>query len=247
MTSEALELLARLQDLAHLGPIESIGFGDTAVGMTLLNALGIPYSSSRKASYRGVVVTARRSSNGRSNNRVNLFARVPDWSISKLPSSKALVQYAGYQDGPTTRRLYCTVRANRPNSQGLFLVVNRGRDLLEERGSDGSMLVAWSLSDLKRRLIETHPQSMWVAARQSSRGETVRFHYHFATYVAAPFCDLLPDLLDEGAVSVDHLILSENSRTVEKGPLFKIRPDNLGSLFPKPLAFDLMSARLKPL
>ena len=81
------EILEKLSHLAREEPLPSISKGDTAVGMTLLDALGIPYTSARKPMYKGIVVNARREGMRNSSNRVNLFAKVPDWEISSYKSS----------------------------------------------------------------------------------------------------------------------------------------------------------------
>jgi hypothetical protein len=51
----------------------------------------------------------------------------------------------------------------------------------------------------------------------------------------------LANLLDEGTITVDHLIESVSGRTREKGPLFKIAPSNMQMLFGELKKLDLLS------
>ena len=238
------ELLGSLAEIARRGPIRTVREGSTGVGMTLLDALGVRYTSTGKPNFRGIVVTARRESGNKRSNRVNLFARVPDWDRSALKSSGEIVARYGYDVDLGHRKLYCTVRAKHPNSQGLFLRVQRGAGILEEMvSSHGTVedVVVWSLRDLEGRLVETHPESVWVRARVSTQGGREYFHFRHALYTPAPSTQNFVPLLEEGTVTVDHLIEERDGRVREKGPLFKINPPNIGMLFPSPASFDLMN------
>jgi hypothetical protein len=47
-------------------------------------------------------------------------------------------------------------------------------------------------------------------------------------------------LLDQGKITVDHLIKkTANGKVVEKGPLFKIKPSSLSLLFPPSKVYNL--------
>ena len=237
-------LLARLRSISRKGPIQSVGHGATSVGMTLLSELGVDYTSLAKPNFQGIVVNARRRTLGRSN-RVNLFAQVPEWKISHCKSSRQIVEQYGYDADDESRRLYCTVRANHPNPQGLFLELDRGAGLLRERFrspiGESDEVAAWRLPILAERLTETHPETVWVRAVASTSGSSEFFHYREAQHVGPPKVEILDELLNEGTITVDHLIKKEGTRVNEKGPLFKIDPVNFDALFPAPLLFDLMS------
>ena len=66
-------LFEKLIVLARMGSIPAISRGDFAVGMTLLNALGIEYTSINKPNFQGIVITAHRREPAGYKNRVNLF------------------------------------------------------------------------------------------------------------------------------------------------------------------------------
>lgn len=235
-------LLARLKSISLKGPIRSIGYGAPSVGMTLLSELGISYSSRNKPNFSGIVVTASRRISG-NNNRVNLFAKVPDWPISACKSSREIANRHGYKHTNGSQRLYCTLSSKRPNSQGLFLEIDDRTDSLKERKSTSTGILdvaAWKLSSLKKKLIQSHPESVWVQAKVTKRNDVEYFHYRQATHTGPPRIDLFTDLLRNGTVTVDHLIENSQSESREKGPLFKISPMNFSALFPEPLKYDLM-------
>lgn len=244
---EAIELLQMLQEISLSGPIPAIGSGATTVGMTLLDALGIEYSSSTKPSYKGVVFTARRGEPNTRSNRVNLFAKVPDWDISACGSSAKILDTYGYVSEDGNQKLYCTVSAKRPNTQGLMLRVSESAEILYEThvGDRGvTVVAAWRMGTLRTRLTESHPESVWVSVRSREIDGREHFHYHHAVHTDKPKADELDRLLSEGTVTVDHLIQRKDKRVTEKGPLFKIDPGNFELLFGEPTKIDLMTVDL---
>lgn len=238
-----LEVAEALAEIARRGPVPSTGKGDMAVGKTLLDLLGVPQATNKKPTFKGYVLTARRAGKAEGN-RVNLFAMVPDWKISACKSSQEIVDEYGY-DRDGGRKLYVSVRARRPNPQGLYLELDRASGLLRERhvheGSDTTAEVAaWKLDALKARLAQRHPASAWITANVERRGGEEYFHYRYVRFTDEPRVDRLPDLIEQGTVTMDHLIFSSEGNTTEKGPLFKIRPDNVRALFPEGPRYDLM-------
>jgi hypothetical protein len=212
--------------------------------MTLLNALGIDYTSSDKPRINGLVVTARRKLPKSGTNRVNLFARVPDWKISACKSSKQLADTYGYEVETGVKRLFCSVHSRYSNSQGLRLRVNHAEGTLDEFADTSTgpvVVVRWSLEDLRKRLAATHPESMWVEANVAQRDGVEHFHYRKAVYCGPPYLERLESLLEEGTVTVDHLIEVRNRSATERGPLFKIAPSNIPLLFPAGGIHDLLS------
>jgi hypothetical protein len=121
--------------------------------------------------------------------------------------------------------------------------VNRELSLLEEwlhADNFHQNIAVWRMDRLKKKLAEAHPETIWVTAQVSEENGFERFHYRYATVSSAAKVDDLPDLLAEGTVTMDHLITESGGRTIEKGPLFKLRPKNLPLLFPQNVLFDLL-------
>lgn len=241
----AQELLEKLKSLASKGPVPAVGHGDTAVGKTLLQYLDVQMTSLSKASFKGIVITARRGSKAKDLNRVNLFAKVPNWDISACKSTQEFLDLCGYERHGE-RRLNCTVRSRLPNSQGLFLEVDHAKGWLREKqvlsGTDARDVVAWRIADLEQRLVERQLESAWVVAVPSMRNGVEHFHYRYVTFTARPRADELARLLELGTVTVDHLISERDGKSIEKGPLFKIKPSNVDALFPSSPSLDLLRA-----
>lgn len=243
LPGEASQLLELLREVSQRGWLPAIGNGAPAIGMTLLDQLGVAYSSQRKPTYRGIVITASHRYGSFRGNRVNLFARVPDWDLSVCKSSAEIADRYGYDDRSGDRRLYCTVRARYPNTQGLFLDLNRESQQLNEiheAESRRSDVASWRFETLATRLLDSHPRSMWVGATTRTVNGERYFHYRTAAYTQEPDPRAFFDMIQDGAITVDHLIAKKSGRVTEKGPLFKVRFENMVRLFGPVSRFDLI-------
>lgn len=206
---------------------------DTEVGRLLEELLGIRANSSRSPDYKGIEIKSGRS---RSTTRQTLFAKVPDWSISHLKSSAAILEVFGYErDERHARQLRCTVSSKKANTQGLFLALNTEQTHLLEASNKPTTpkVVAWQMQDLKDALQKKHPETFWVTASSRRAGEFEEFRYDHVLHTKKPMVNALPTLLDAGVVTVDHLITrSLEGQVKEKGPLFKIWRKDMDLLFP---------------
>lgn len=235
----AFELLAMLKKIANLGPIPSLVAADTSVGRTLETALGIDINSSKQPDYKGIELKSFRGSR---TNRKNLFAQVPDWSLSKFKSSAEILNAFGYQRKEDFK-LYCTVSAITRNSQGLALRLDLDIKQLIENSDQPEFgdFVIWTLELLHRRLLEKHKETFWVEATSSYIDGKEYFQYSLVEHTKKPITSQFDILIDQGIITLDHLIKrNSKGRVVEKGPLFKIKPNALDLLFPPSEKYNLM-------
>lgn len=234
-SKRASELLERLRAIAAT-PLKAVTHGDTAVGMSVEAALGIPANSSKLPDYFGIEIKSGRDRKVRS----NLFAQVADWAVSALKSSKEILDKYGYDRGEAGFKLYCTVSTQRENSQGLSFNYNDRSDRLVETDSDGNEVAVWPGSLLRRRLIEKHSETFWIRAEAITIEGVEHFLLKSVIHTRTPLVNQLIPLIESGVVTMDHLIKrSTSGRLGEKGPLFKIDKKNLGLLFPAPVEYPL--------
>lgn len=240
--SVATELLSKMQEVAARGWIKTVTNGDTGIGATLEECLGIPINSSRTPDYKGIEIKTKRVRGLKPSTRSTLFAQVPDWSISKLKSSAEILDAYGYFRGDI-KKLYCTVSSSAPNPQGLMLQVDESKDLLREvfRSNDRTEdVVLWRFDTLRERLLTKHNETFWVGAESKPIAGIEHFQYKKIIHTRLPYASNFHTLCHEGVVTLDHLIKrSEDGRVSEKGPLFKINERNFDLLFPPPLLYDL--------
>lgn len=233
------ELLSKLRKIASAGFIPSLVAADTSVGRTLETALGIDINSSKQPDYKGIELKSFRTSK---TNRKNLFAQVPDWSLSKFKSSAEILDEFGYIREEDFK-LYCTVSAIMRNSQGLSLRLDSEIKQLIENSNKPEIgdFVVWTLNTLHNRLLEKHKQTFWVEATSKYIDGREHFQYSFVEHTKKPITSQFDILIDQGIITVDHLIKrNSHGKVVEKGPLFKIQPKGIDLLFPPSEKYNLI-------
>jgi MvaI/BcnI restriction endonuclease family len=233
------ELLNLLNKIAKRGLVPAMLNADTAIGRTLETLLGIDINSSKKPDYKGIELKAYRDKRG---NRKNLFAQVPEWNLSKFKSSGEILNNFGYSRGDDFK-LYCTVSSIVRNSQGLMLKLDSNtRQLLEnsDKSSIGDFVV-WGLETLHKRLLEKHNETFWIAADSKIVDGKEFFQYKKVEHTKKPIVSQFDILLEQGIITLDHLIKRKvTGSVVEKGPIFKIKPNALDLLFPPSQSYNLM-------
>lgn len=236
----AEELLILLNKIAAKGPVPAMLQADTAIGRTLESLLGIDINSSKKPDYKGIELKSYRDKRG---NRKNLFAQVPDWNLSKFKSSAEILNAFGYRRGEDFK-LYCTVSTLVSNSQGLKLKMDSEISQLIENSDKASVgdFVVWGLDTLHKRLLEKHNETFWIAADSVTIGGKEHFQYKKVEHTKKPIVSQFDILLEQGIITLDHLIKRKpTGSVVEKGPIFKIKPNALDLLFPPSQSYSLLS------
>jgi hypothetical protein len=234
----AEELLAKLKTLAKGEPLVSSKKGDTAIGMAVESALGIPPNSSKSPDYKGIELKSSRRKSATT--RGTLFAQVAKWSDSQLKSSREILEKYGYKRGDELR-LYCTISTRKPNSQGLMLQLEKENSEIHELHESDGKVVLWHSDLIKSRLLEKHGETFWIKAISKKIDGEEYFYLKSVTHTKSPLQSQIIPLIKEGIITIDHLIKRNiKGQIKEKGPLFKIAPKNLELLFPEPIEYDLL-------
>ncbi|WP_312050157.1 MvaI/BcnI family restriction endonuclease [Acinetobacter courvalinii] len=238
--SIALELLEKLKSLAKKGPLKAIKNGDTAIGMTIEHALGIEANSLKTPDYKGIELKSAREKAKAQKNRSTIFAQVADWKISPLKNSGEIVDKYGYMR-ETDLKLYCTINTKMPNPQGLQFEYRANEDLLVEKHIIDGDIAYWQGAILRARLLEKHKETFWIQAESIFIEGHEYFILKSVIHTKNPLIGQFMQLLDEGIITMDHLIKRKNKTgaAAEKGPLFKINPKNLMLLFPETKTYFL--------
>jgi hypothetical protein len=241
----AAELLEKLRRIAARGLIRSAMDlnADTAVGRTLESELGIAMNSRREPDYKGIELKSFRGAKTASReNRKTLFAKVPNWAISKFKSSAEILDKFGYPVGDQYK-LNCTVSARSINSQGLQLKIDQKAELLNECSNQSQIgnFVCWRLADLHTALLDKHSETFWIRARSEIQNGIEFFQFESVLHSSRPIASQFDILLDQGEITLDHLIKrNARGRTSERGPLFKIKSSAIPLLFPSPKTYHLL-------
>ena len=101
--------------------------------------------------------------------------------------------------------------------------------------------VVWGLDTLHNRLLEKHNETFWIAADSITIENKEHFLYKKVEHTKKPIVSQFDILLDQGIITLDHLIKRKPTGSViEKGPLFKIKPNVLDLLFPPSKIYSLV-------
>ncbi|MEQ8676297.1 MAG: MvaI/BcnI family restriction endonuclease [Aggregatilineales bacterium] len=244
-----LELLEMIRKVSLRGFVRTLRSGSTGVGMTLETLLGIAANTSQAPDYKGIELKAKRIRKGKQSTRVTLFSQVPDWKLSPIGSAWNLLEQYGYRNANGRLQFYHEIDAKKSNSLGFMLELDATNDWLKQKHVDTENniqrhLTTWELGNLRRRLLEKHPQTFWVGARCRGKGDNEEFHYTQIEHTKSPKIRNFDTLLEGGIISVDYTLSAtdEMKKTVrDHGYLFKIHPRDFNALFPPSAFYDLIS------
>ena len=235
-------ILNDLKKLSAKGPIKSVSTGSNAIGKTLQSELKINHSTTIKNNYKGFTITST-SSQG---NRTNLFAKVPNWKKSEVKSTKNLLDLYGIKDpsGKYEKKLFCSVNSLEPNNFGLVLEVDKFSRQLHEKFSSKEkkkLIAIWDTDEINKKLL-CLDKNIIITANLFKRDDGNYFHFRFAEFMMSPSIEKFFDLIDYGAITIDHLISvrSGSTNVREQGPLFKISKASKQDLFSFYKKFDLV-------
>lgn len=251
----AVELLAKLKDVAGNGFIKTLRPGPTGVGYTLETMLGIAANSRKAPDYKGIEIKASRTKDGgAASTRTTLFSKTPDWKASPYNALR-LVQKYGRANAEGRRQIYCSL-GNRPNPTfGFYLATDDEIELLHSlKGVPGQApapgdekLVQWPLPDLRTALMAKHRETFWVKAQSKGSGADESFRYFEVAHTQAPMQANFAPLIDSGHIELDFVIhLKEaaggKQKTRDHGYLFKIWDKHRHLLFAAPRIYRLDAA-----
>lgn len=242
--SASEELLGLIRDrMADWMPAKILA--DTGIGRTVESLLGIEMNASKNPDFKGIELKSHREA---SKVRNTLFTQAPDWVISRLKSGKAIVDEYGYiPDGYSHKSLHVTLTANRPNQQGLGLLVQPQLGILEADEfalvelEDGTYrkiqdVAAWRLIQLHERLLTKHHETFWIDVETKRDSGREYFRVSEILHTKNPIPSQFDVLLDQGQITVDFLLCRDSGGDTYS---FKIKSKAKALLFPQSEIYNL--------
>jgi len=242
------ELLHKLVKISNKGFIRTVKSGDTGIGMTLESELEIIANSSKSPDYKGIELKTTRSGVKLKNiHAKGLFGCVPNWKISPLKSTTDILNKRSYIDSKGRIALRHTVSAVKPNSLGLVLDIDYINGYLRQMFDDVKVKdfnqehdTTWVLQHLKKRLAEKHKETFWIKGLNQGSGNSEEFHFVEAEHTMNPYLSKFETLIETGIITVDYTMHFKDSGAArDHGYLFKLKPNNLSSLFPEAIKYNL--------
>lgn len=234
------ELLFKLRAIAAKGFVPALLQADTSIGRTLENLLGIKMNSSRTPDYKGIELKSARENKG---TRKGLFAKTPNWELSKFKNRTEILDTFGYWEKGVFR-LYNTIRATGRNAQGLILRTDYEQDYLFENSDNKEIgdFLTWELGILRDALATKHKETFWIKAESKKEDDKEYFLFKSAEHTKSPLINQFGLLIDIGAITLDYPIKRlANGCVVDKGCNFKLKPTALNLLFPPSQSYSLLS------
>lgn len=236
----AVELLLKLKKISAQGFVRALLNADTAVGRTLEHLLGIPMNSAKTPDYKGIELKSARENKG---TRKGLFAKTPNWELSKFKNRMEILNAFGYWEKGVFR-LYNTIRATGRNAQGLILRIDYELNYLFENSDKTEVgdFLTWELEVLKNVLSVKHKETFWIKAQAKYEDGNEYFLFKSVEHTKGPLLNQFGLLIEMGAITLDYPIkrLADGS-VVDKGCNFKLRPNALNLLFPPSKVYSLIS------
>lgn len=235
----ANELLFKLRAIAAKGFVPALLQADTSIGRTLEKLLGIEMNSSRTPDYKGIELKSARENKG---TRKGLFAKTPNWELSKFKNRNEILDAFGYWEKGVFR-LYNTIRATGRNQQGLILKTDYEQDYLFENSDKKEIgdFLTWELSVLRNALATKHKETFWIKAQSKTENDKEYFLFKSAEHTKSPLLNQFGLLIDMGAITLDYPIKRlANGSVIDKGCNFKLKPTALNMLFPASQSYSLI-------
>lgn len=233
------ELLFKLRAIAAKGFVPALLQADTSIGRTLEKLLGIEMNSSRAPDYKGIELKSARENKG---TRKGLFAKTPNWELSKFKNRNEILAAFGYWEKGVFR-LYNTIRATGRNAQGLILRTDYEQDYLFENSDKKEIgdFLTWELSALRKALATKHKETFWIKAQSKKEGDKEYFLFKSAEHTKSPLLNQFGLLIEMGAITLDYPIKRlANGSVIDKGCNFKLKPTALNMLFPPSRSYSLL-------
>ena len=197
-------------------------------------------NSSKTPDYKGIELKSARENKGTRN---GLFAKTPNWELSKFKNRSEILDAFGYWEKGVFR-LYNTIRGTGRNLQGLILRTDYELDYLFEnsdRQEIGDFLV-WELSVLRNALAIKHKETFWIKAQSKKEDGKEYFLFKSVEHTKGPLLNQFGLLIDIGAITLDYPIKRlENGAVIDKGCNFKLKSNSLDLLFPSSKSYTLLA------
>ncbi|CAM3871542.1 MvaI/BcnI family restriction endonuclease [Alkalicoccus chagannorensis] len=219
------ELMFMIQKVNSKGYIKSSKQGDTAIGFTFEEELGIQSNSNKNPDYKGIEIKCGRSKQVKERRKISkgkqtLFALVPNWG--RLSNRRELVEIYGHNDPNRNRKgLYCTIKVTE-NSYGWKLEI----DEIQQKiflCNNGERVVNYDMSDLKNTLEQKHGETVFITAHSKKDPDGIeRFHYDTVVHCREVQFKEFINLIKENQIGVDFAIHKKNDKVRDHGFLWRL-------------------------
>lgn len=219
----------KLHEISQKGYIPTIRKGDTGVGQTLEQNLGLSENNLSLPDIGGEVELKAFRKN--TDSMLTLFTKEPISDLGR-GRDRYLLETFGYRslDSNKTYDLYTTVSSTNYNSQGFRLAILNDKLLLLH--NEISLNVYWPYELLKNVFEQKIPALVVVLADTSGYEFDERFHYNEAYFLKGFSFDGFMSAIQSGNIKVDlRMHLKANNAPRNHGTAFRVVKSKLYTCF----------------
>ena len=218
------ELLNKFNEIKENGFICSKRKGDTGIGYTFENLMGINENNDSGPDFRGIEIKCFGLKEGGSNQRRNLFLKEPRW-VDGLSSNDRIKAYGYFDEENKRYALYSSIKV-KENSHGLRFVINEkeGELTVEYKKKP---IGFYSFDIIEERLKEKLSETAYIGAKKRRVNQSEEFHYCTFTYYSNPSIKEFASLARQGKVNIELRMREDRNR----GTCFRILESSLPHLY----------------
>ena len=215
------EFVAALQEIQSRGYIETHRAGNTGIGKTLEDELGIKENNIPGPDAAGIELKSTRRS---SSNLTTLFTKEPPRE-TRILWNQDLVRELGYEDSKGRQALKVTIGTGEPNSRGFIL--DYDTDSVEVVHEDYGTCAVYPLTLLRDVFERKLPSLILVIADVEERNDREYFWYNEAYYLDGFDSDEFLQLMRDGEITLDlRMHIKDNENIRNRGTAWRIMDDS---------------------
>lgn len=215
------EFVNRLQEIEQMGYVETHRAGNTGIGKTLEDLLGIEENNIPGPDAVGVELKSTRR---QSHNLTTLFTKEPPRDKRSL-WNQDLVRNLGYVDDKDRQALKTTIEPDSPNSLGFFLTYD-GMSVSVSHEEYG-ICATYPLDLLQDTFEGKMPELVMVVADSKKVDGREHFHYNEAYHLDGFDGDHFLELMRDGVITLDlRMHIKDNGNIRNRGTAWRILDDN---------------------
>lgn len=217
-----LDLHRKINEVASKGYIKTTRHGNTGVGKTLEDLLGIEENNRGDADIEDIGIEVK-SSRQSSDSNISLFAKVPPKDMRKIWRKELIEKFGYYNDEKNRKSLQCTLSYKNPNGQNLFLDSNEQKKEIYMFHTDYGKFATYPLSVIKNKFESKFPALLVVSAEEKTIDGDKMYKYTNATLRHGFSFDNFMTLLKDGYITVDFRMYIRDDGTVrDRGTAWRI-------------------------
>lgn len=215
------DFVRRLKEIKEMGYVESHRSGNTGIGKTLEDLLGIEENNVPGPDAVGVELKAMRKGSG---SLTTLFTKEPPRDERPFWGTK-MVRELGYVDDEDRQALKVTIQPDDPNNKGFYLDYdNKFVSVVHE---EVGTCARYPLSFLRKRFEDKFPQLVMVFADREYIDGTEHFHYTDAYHLDGFDSNAFLQLMRDGVITLDlRMHLKESGANRNRGTAWRIKDES---------------------